>query len=647
MMTNVFVCFLLTAIVVGGLIFLSTITQPLAQNNLFDVTLPPQPTSKTYGPLSVGNTFYGSSQDDWAYSIKQTDDVGLILAGKTKSFGAGGFDMWLLKTGLSSYTMSNGVTGAYQREKWNMTYGGAKDDGAFCVIQTFDGGFALAGFTASFGVGGTDMWLVKTASDGKMQWSQTYGGPNDDSASCLIQTDDGGYVLSGYTNSGVQSQSAWIVKTDTLGNMDWSQILPGTNANAVIKTSDGYALAVESLEAFELVKVASSGHILASQLYPLSGNQASTQAITQAGDGGYAIVGWTSNDGLYDTWLVKTDSTGEKQWSQTYPGLGGYALIKTSKGGYAITGDRAFLIITDMSGNVQWNRTYDGETGDGSQYFTRMQSIIEASPDHFVMAGVHNGGKCVNLQFTWIQVALKSGEELIPPETTIISPTNTTYTERNIPLIFYVNEPTRFVGCGVNGLFNRTTSGNITLENLPNGNYNLVVFATDMDYNTASSQTVSFSVDSSEPYVLPKVTIESPTDQTYNTTYVDLNFTVNQQVFWTAYSLDGAANRTIFSNTRISVTNGHHQLTIYAGDAVGGAAGSATVNFDVFASFSNEYTEPFPSEYSSQINQIVEAAVQMVTSQTFLIIVAAFLAIAVGVVLIVVVVMTRNSSKQK
>jgi hypothetical protein len=645
-MTKAFVCLFLIAIIVGGLTVFSTITGAEAQNMPFNISFPPVNT-QTYGQYSMGATNYGGSQDDWAYCIKQTSDIGLILAGQTKSYGAGGSDMWLIKTGLSPYTMDNGVTGAYQREKWNMTYGGASDDGAFSVIQTSDGGFAAAGFTGSYGAGGIDMWLVKTASDGRLQWSKTYGGPDNDSASCLIQTADGGYLLSGYTNSGVQSQSAWIVKTDVSGNMKWSKTLSGTAANSVAPTLDGgYAIAVEKQDAFGFIKTDSSGDVLANQLYPTPSSQASAQAIVQADDGGYAIAGWTSNPdtGLHDTWLVKTDASGQKQWSQTYPELGGYDLIKTSKGGYALTGDRAFLIITDASGNVEWNRLYDMQTGNGSQYFTCMQSLIEASPDHFVLAGVHNGGQYVNLQFEWLQVALKSGEQLIPPETTILSPINTTYTERNIPLTFYVNEPTiRFTGYSINGLFNTTINGNVTLENLHNGSYNVTVISTDTDYNTAPSQTVSFTVNSSEPYVLPKVTIQSPICQTYNTTQLTLNFSVNQRVFWTAYSLDGSGNKTAYPNSILFIANGTHQLTVYAGDIVGGEAGSATVNFNIAVSSSS----PFDGGgYGNMINEVIEAVAQITTSETFLITVA-FLALVLGVVIIVVVIVTRNSSKQK
>ena len=102
----------------------------------------------------MGANMLGGDRNDSGSSIELTSDGGLIMAGATTSYGSGGSDMWLIKTGLASYTMSNGVTGAYQQEQWNVTFGGAKDDGASIVIQTVDGGFAVAGFTNSFGAGG-------------------------------------------------------------------------------------------------------------------------------------------------------------------------------------------------------------------------------------------------------------------------------------------------------------------------------------------------------------------------------------------------------------------------------------------------------------------------------------------------------------
>jgi hypothetical protein len=135
----------------------------------------------------------------------QTGDGGYTLAGYTESFGAGIADFWLVKTD------TNGTV------QWDKTYGGTNRDVAFALVGTGDGGYALAGGTYSFG-GYCDFWLVKTDSLGNMQWNKTYGGAGYDEAYALVQTGDGGYALAGYTESfGADPRACWLAKTDAFG----------------------------------------------------------------------------------------------------------------------------------------------------------------------------------------------------------------------------------------------------------------------------------------------------------------------------------------------------------------------------------------------------------------------------------------------
>ena len=151
--------------------------------------------------VSQWNRTYGGPADDWTSAVIQMADGGLVLAGSTYSYGTGGLDAWLVKTD------PRGVV------QWNRTYGGSAHDGARSVIQTVDGGFALAGYTSSYGVGFTDLWLVKTDARGVPQWNCTCGGPATDWASSIIQTVDGGFALAGYTSSyGAGYSDAWLVK---------------------------------------------------------------------------------------------------------------------------------------------------------------------------------------------------------------------------------------------------------------------------------------------------------------------------------------------------------------------------------------------------------------------------------------------------
>jgi predicted secreted protein len=180
--------------------------------------------SQTYGGT-------GGTNDDLAYSLVETSDGGFALAGGTYSFGAGDCDFWLVKTD------ANG------NMEWNQTYGGAAYDRAFTLVETSDGGLALAGNTGSFGAGDYDFWLVKTDANGNMEWNCTYGGTNGDSAHSLVETSDGGLALAGNTGSfGAGGDDFWLVKTDANGNMEWNQTYGGAaydNARSLVETSDG------------------------------------------------------------------------------------------------------------------------------------------------------------------------------------------------------------------------------------------------------------------------------------------------------------------------------------------------------------------------------------------------------------------------
>jgi len=183
-------------------------------------------------------TFGGWWGFDSAYSIQQTSDGGYILAGDTKSLDADdhNHDFWLVKTDPDG------------NEQWNKTFGGPYDDFAYSVQQTPNGGYILAGQTISFGAGGYDFWLVKTDPDGNERWNKTFGGTYHDVARSIKQTSDGGYILAGHTISyGAGNGDFWLVKTDPDGNKQWDKTFGGTDrdwAHSVQQTSDGgYILA--------------------------------------------------------------------------------------------------------------------------------------------------------------------------------------------------------------------------------------------------------------------------------------------------------------------------------------------------------------------------------------------------------------------
>ena len=177
------------------------------------------------------NKIFGGSDKEEAYSVQQTLDGGYILCGSTKSFGAGNWDFWLVKTDSSG------------NEQWNKTFGGSDLDYAYSVQQSSDGGYILCGGTKSFGAGNDDVWLVKTDSSGNEQWNKTFGGSSNDHAISVQQTSDDGYILAGNTGSfGTEHSNIWLIKTDSNGNKEWNRRLGGFDSDEVSclqQTSDG------------------------------------------------------------------------------------------------------------------------------------------------------------------------------------------------------------------------------------------------------------------------------------------------------------------------------------------------------------------------------------------------------------------------
>jgi len=182
-----------------------------------------------------------------ANSMIETSDGGYAIAGGVYTPA----DFWLVKID----ELGN--------MQWNRTYGGEEKDVARArsLVETSDGGYALAGFTESFGQGEEDFWLVKTDADGNMQWNRTYGGPDSEKAYSMIQTSDGGYALAG---------DGLFVKTDANGNMEWNRTIigDGSRALALVQTSDGgYALAGR----LWLMKTDAYGNIEWKQTYAATG----------------------------------------------------------------------------------------------------------------------------------------------------------------------------------------------------------------------------------------------------------------------------------------------------------------------------------------------------------------------------------------
>jgi hypothetical protein len=304
---------------------------------------------------------YGGSNIEYGNSVVKTKDGGYIVFGSTESFGAGDRDYFLVKTDRS---------GSIQ---WNATYGRTSVDQGNCAIQTSDGGYAMVGISYSFG----GAWLIKTDVYGIPVWNKTYVGSYGwSTAISLIQCSDGGYALAGCTTeASLSSNDAWLVKTDANGNVQWNRAYDGglsdDLAYSVVQTNDGGYLIAGYTRPFGggsadayLVKTDAVGNPEWSKTYGgLDWDEAAM--IIKTSDGGYAFCGqYYSSSNYQDFWLVKIDSMGNAQWNETYATEASdfaYCVISTSDGGYAITGSfggTLAIVKTDSGGNQQWNQTY-------------------------------------------------------------------------------------------------------------------------------------------------------------------------------------------------------------------------------------------------------------------------------------------------
>jgi hypothetical protein len=151
---------------------------------------------------------FGGDNDDRGYSVQQTSDGGYVIGGYTRSSGAGSEDVWLIKTDASGDAV------------WTKTFGGSDDDASFSVHETKDGGYIIVGHTESFGAGNSDVWLIKADGSGSEEWNRTFGGKEWDWGRSVQQTSDGGYIITGETNSyGLGSYDVWLIKTNRQGKV--------------------------------------------------------------------------------------------------------------------------------------------------------------------------------------------------------------------------------------------------------------------------------------------------------------------------------------------------------------------------------------------------------------------------------------------
>ena len=340
-------------------------------------------TLKAQGQLCITG---GGPSSDQAHSMVQSNDGGYVVAGQTSSFGAGLIDIYVMKTNAVGTVI------------WTQTIGGTGNDYGRSILKTFDGGFAIAGTTASYGAGGDDFYLVKLDAAGNVQWNKSYGGTGTDQGWEVVQTPDSGFCIAGLTSSfGSSPNDFYVVRTDASGNLVWDK------------------------------KVGAAG--ISDIAY----------SITNTNDGGFAVAGtaytWTGSGSTSsnDFYIVKLDGSGNMVWSRLvqdanttkYPDYA-RSIIQTADGGYMIAGEAGqpkvsggfnwhyLLVKLDAAGAVSWTRYYGGTqiagvSTDGSDY---AESVIQMTNGDYLVGGYtfsfnynFSTGQQVGLEYYLVRVS--------------------------------------------------------------------------------------------------------------------------------------------------------------------------------------------------------------------------------------------------
>jgi uncharacterized delta-60 repeat protein len=303
--------------------------------------------------------------------------------------------------------------------QWARTYGGSDDDLALSIQQTSDGGYIVAG-----GAGCTwyssnflryfvdyDFWVLKLTSVGEIEWQRIYGiygAEKDDMVSSIQQTSDGGYIVTGYTESfdaDIFDFDLWVLKLSPAGDIEWQRIYGGDRpekvSSIIRQTSDGgyiFACSTFSFGAghhdFWVLKLTSLGEIEWQRTYGGSNND-KAYSIQQASDGGYIVAGETKpfGAGNKDILVLKLASDGNIEWQKTYVGNytdEAYSIQQASDGGYIVAGEtqsfgagnKDILVLKLASdGTIEWQKIYGGSLWDEAY------SIQQASDGGYIVAG--------------------------------------------------------------------------------------------------------------------------------------------------------------------------------------------------------------------------------------------------------------------
>ncbi len=275
----------------------------------------------------VGNVLWSYSYNiggnDYAYSLDIAADGGFIITGKTQNNNnCIRDDVFLLKTNNVGTLL------------WTMTYGGSGDEEGACVQTTSDGGFIVSGRTNSFGAGDYDAFLLKTTSLGAVTWWKSYGWTGIEGFKSVQQTTDGGYITAGSTSSITGNYQSWLVKVNSTGVTTWSRNFGGTGTEgiwSVRQTNDGGYITAGTETSYTttpdalMVKFNNAGTFLWGRTYEFTSNWDEFLSVKETCTGELIFSGYCQGLGFtgLNGYVLKTTNVGAKIWSRAYGGTTG------------------------------------------------------------------------------------------------------------------------------------------------------------------------------------------------------------------------------------------------------------------------------------------------------------------------------------
>ncbi len=346
--------------------------------------------------FAVWERTYGGDYEDWFRAVVSCSEGGYLFVGGTNSFGYGGYDIYVVKIDDSGDTI------------WTRTYGGLGDDLSFAVIETFDSGFVIAGVTDSYGVGSEDFYIIKINSDGDTIWTRCYDGSDKDLAASIVQTADSGFAVVGYTFSfGAMSKDIFLVKTDSEGGIKWAKkygdFFQNEEAYHIIQLSDfGFIIAgtvyqdLPDKSDIYLIRTDLFGDTLWTKTYGgLSHGKNIATDLAIIDDTSFAVFGATNSFGLgnMNLWLLKINSLGDTLWTRFFSSLSNYRFNisgTVDDDGSIIMVGATFsddyyikMINVEELGNLNWSRLY-GERDK----FVLGYDVISTNDGGYIIVGV-------------------------------------------------------------------------------------------------------------------------------------------------------------------------------------------------------------------------------------------------------------------